>query len=401
VAGFRESPELARRLCVLLGTSRQVGQLIGRHPELAVSLADDAEMAAETPAEVRERAILASDTPRPVPALRHATETAVLRIIANDVLADVPSEHTAARLADVGDAVIAAALHAVSPRVPMGVVALGRLGGQELSYGSDLDVLLVYEGEGAADAAAAEEAAVGLFRLINGVTPAERIWTVDASLRPWGRQGPLARSLDAYRQYYERWGETWERQALLRARPLAGDPGVLARFMEIAERAVWERPFGADETRAVRQMKARTERERIPSGEDPQFHLKLGKGSLADVEWTAQLLQLQHGVRAANTLAALRALGTAGQLDGAAVTVLSEAYRFLTTARNRWHLIGNFVAGAGGVVSPIGSDSLPSDRSALATLGRSLGSDPTELREAYRRVTRRARRVVEERFYGL
>jgi glutamate-ammonia-ligase adenylyltransferase len=401
VAGFRESPELARRVSVLLGTSRQVGQLIGRHPELAVSLADDAEMDPDRPNELRERAVVASDTGRPGKAIRHVIESSMLRIIANDVLREAPGDRTSRSLADLGDAAIAAALHAVSPAVPMGIVAMGRLGGQELSYGSDLDVLLVYEGQGAPDAALAEEAATGLFHLLNGATPAERIWTVDASLRPWGRQGPRARSLDAYREYYDRWGETWERQALLRARPLAGDPSVLQRFMDITEKVVWEWQFGADETRAVRQMKARTERERIPSGEDPQFHLKLGKGSLADVEWTAQLLQLQTGVRAASTLSALKALTAGGHLDGAAATVLADAYQFLTTTRNRWHLIGNFVAGAGGVVSPIGSDSLPSDREALATLARSLGTDPTELREAYRRVTRRARRVVEERFYGL
>jgi len=148
-------------------------------------------------------------------------------------------------------------------------------------------------------------------------------------------------------------------------------------------------------------MKARIERERIPAGEDPQFHLKLGKGSLSDVEWTVQLLQLQHGVPETNTVEAIRLLVAAGHLEAGEGAVLSEAYRFLSATRNRWHLVGNFIAGAGGIVSKVGSDSLPADREVLSRLARSLGTTPTELREAYRRVTRRARRVVEERLYGL
>ena len=102
---------------------------------------------------------------------------------------------------------------------------MGRLGGEELAYGSDLDVLLVYDGSGAGDAALADEATTSVFRLLNGTTPAERIITVDASLRPEGRHGPLARSLDAYAEYHRRRIETWERQALLRAPTRGGGPG--------------------------------------------------------------------------------------------------------------------------------------------------------------------------------
>jgi glutamate-ammonia-ligase adenylyltransferase len=405
VAGFRESPELARRLCLLLGTSRQVGALVGRHPEVAIHLGDDLELEPPSNESLRQRAILAADQDdaRGHAALRQVVESETLRIIARDILREVATAKTSEALAAVGDAALAAALHAVAPRVPMGIVAMGRLGGRELSYGSDLDVLLVYDGTGAEDAAAAEEAATSIFRLLNGHTPADRIITVDASLRPWGRQGPLARSLEAYAEYHRRWVETWERQALLRARPVAGDARVLADFMALAEEVVWGGPFGADEIRAIRQMKARTERERIPAAEDPQFHLKLGKGSLADVEWTAQLLQLEHQIRSSNTLETLKLLSAAGALSVGEAAVLADAYRFLTSTRNRWHLVGNFIAGAGsgGVVSTAGSDSLPADRESLARLARSLGTDPTELRETYRRVTRRARKVVEERFYGL
>jgi glutamate-ammonia-ligase adenylyltransferase len=403
VASFRESPELARRLCLLLGTGRQVGHLIGRHPEVATHLDDDRELEHLSRGEILERAeqLVDQAPPRAAPALRRFVESTTLGILGADVLLRTSPTATSRALAALGDAALAAALRAAAPQVPFGIIAMGRLGGEELAYGSDLDVLLVYDGAGAGDAALAEEATSSIFRLLNGATPAERILPVDASLRPEGRQGPRARSLEAYAEYHRRRIETWERQALLRARPVAGDPEVLQRFMALAADALWASPVGSEEVRAIRRMKARVERERIPAGEDPQFHLKLGKGSLSDVEWTVQLLQLEHGVAETNTVEALKLLVSAGHLEAGEGAVLNEAYRFLSATRNRWHLVGSFIAGAGGIVSVVGSDSLPSDREALSRLARSLGTSPTELREAYRRVTRRARRVVEARFYGL
>ena len=175
---------------------------------------------------------------------------------------------------------------------------MGSFGGAEIAYGSDLDVLLVYEGTSRFGRESGRQAASALFRLCNGATPAEGIVRIDASLRPEGKQGPLARSLDAFEEYHRRWGATWERQALLRARPVAGDESVAERFQALADEAVWSAPLDEAAEREIRRMKARIERERIPPSEDPQFHLKLGRGSLTDVEWTAQLLQLRTGTRA-------------------------------------------------------------------------------------------------------
>ena len=120
---------------------------------------------------------------------------------------------------------------------------------------------------------------------------------IDLGLRPEGGQGRLARDLDGYGAYFDRWAETWERQALSRARVVAGDRELGARFTTLVDRFVWDRPLGEGEVAAIRRMKARIERERIPAREDPQFHLKLGRGSLSDIEWTVQLLQLRHQVR--------------------------------------------------------------------------------------------------------
>ena len=136
-------------------------------------------------------------------------------------------------------------------------------------------------------------------------------------------------------------------------------------------------------------MKARIERERIPQGDDPQFHLKLCRGSLSDVEFTAQLLQLQHRVVAAGTMAALDRLEEAGAQAHEDRVVLGEAYRFCERTRNRWYLVKG---------EP--SDALPQSPENLARLSRSLDTTPQDLREDYRRVTRRARQVVERVFYG-
>ncbi|HMF03335.1 MAG TPA: putative nucleotidyltransferase substrate binding domain-containing protein, partial [Acidimicrobiia bacterium] len=220
---------------------------------------------------------------------------------------------------------------------------------------------------------------------------------VDPDLRPEGKKGALARSLSGYRAYYERWAQTWEFQALLKARPVAGDVTVASRFATLIEPFVYRDPVSEEEVREVRRMKARIERERIPPGEDPRFHLKLGRGSLSDVEFTVQLLQLQHGagrpeIRAVSTIDALHELRGAGLLDAGDADALEEAYRFCERARNARYL----VTGRPG-------DALPTDGQEATRLARLLGYElepQARLRDDYRRVTRRARKVVERVFYG-
>jgi glutamate-ammonia-ligase adenylyltransferase len=402
VTGFRESPEVARRLCLLLGTSRRLGEIIARHPDF-VELVDDKSALSDLEADkLAEKAMIAVDQApdRRAGALRNFFETETVRIAAQDILGLAGLSETGRALSDLGAAVVTAALHAVAPGAPMAVIAMGSFGGNEIAYGSDLDVLIVFDSSGATTAKAAEEAAGALFKMCNGSTPAESIVRIDASLRPEGKQGPLARSLDAFEEYHRRWGATWERQALLRARPVAGNAAVIERFVALADQAVWSSPLDEAAVREIRRMKARIERERIPPSDDPQFHLKLGRGSLSDVEWTAQLLQLRTGTRASATRDALDKLERAGALSPGDATRLKDAYRFCARTRNRWHLVGNYVAGAGGVVGS-GADAMPRQAVLQSRLARSLGTTPTDLRESYRRVTRRSRKVVERVFYGL
>ena len=245
----------------------------------------------------------------------------------------------------------------------------------------------VHQGPGADGAEEAERVAAGLLRFIGGGTPAERVWTIDASLRPEGRNGPLARTLDGWRGYLDRWASTWERQAYLRVRSVAGDEALGSDLVAAIGEAIWARPFGDEDVREVRRMKVRIEQERLAPGEDPEFHLKLGRGSLSDIEFTVQLLQLRHAVPGTRTVGALDDLVEAGHLPIDEADVLAEAYRFCELARNRSFL----------VVGP--GDSLPIRPEQATPLARSLGTSVAGLREEYRRVTRRARRIVERRFY--
>jgi glutamate-ammonia-ligase adenylyltransferase len=391
---FRDSPDVARRLCDLLGTSALLGDVLAANPDLIERLAeqerlrtlDRAELVASAAGTVGWRA----EPDERQRALRRWRGRHLLGVAARDVFGQADVDTVGADLTTQAEACVETALAQLDPQVPFAVVALGRLAGGELSYASDLDVLFVHDGTTPADHDEGLRVAAGVLRFLAGATPAHRIYEIDAALRPEGRQGALARSLDGYAAYLDRWAQTWERQAFTRARPVAGDADVGRRFLDLLAGAVWDRPFDADHERDIRRMKARVERERIPPGEDPRFHLKLGRGSLSDVEWTVQLLQLRTRTRVPSTMGALTALESAGAVDPDDAEVLRAAYRFCEQARNRWWLVGS---------APTAADALPSRQADLLHLARSLGTTASELREDYRRVTRRSRRVVERLFY--
>jgi glutamate-ammonia-ligase adenylyltransferase len=389
---FRESPEAARRLCTVIGTSRLLTQTVERQPDLMGWLADDAQLAPHSRDALVERATavfaIRNDDER-VTALQRFRQAETWRIAAADLVGRVEPAAVEHALTDLAEAVLEAALAAAAPGVPVAVVAMGRLGGSELSYSSDLDVVLFHDERGPGGQTEAEATAERFLRILRGRTPAQRVWDVDLDLRPEGKQGRLATSIPALEQYLDTWAQTWERQALVRARPSAGDRAVGGLWAATVEPWVWQRPLTAEEAREIRRMKARIERERIPAGEDRDFHLKLGRGSLSDVEWTTQLLQLQHGVRGTSTQPALRALTKAGAIAERDAEILAETWRFCEVTRNRWFLIKG---------TP--SDALPAHADELTRLARSLETTADGLRDQYRKRTRRTRAIVERVFYG-
>jgi len=390
-SAFRESPQVAQQLCRLLGTSRALSELLRRNPDMIDSLGDPDEL------RLRSRDELVTDTRAALEwraddaerwlALKRFTDREGLRIAAHDVLGLIDASEVEYALTNLAEATLEATLAELEPPLPFAIIALGRLGGAELSYASDLDLVFVYDGSTPTDFAAAEPVATTLLSSIGGNQP--HIYDIDADLRPEGKDGPLARSLDGYREYYGRWAEPWERLAMIRARPVAGDAALAQRFIEVRDEFVWGKPLTDDDRREIRRIKARVENERIPASEDPQYHLKLGRGTLSDVEFCAQLLQLDNDVRAPGTMAALDALVVASVLSEADHDVLAESYRFCERTRNRLFLVNS---------TP--SDFLPPRLEDLERLAVSLGTTARQLRDDYRRVTRRARRVFERRFYG-
>ena len=280
----------------------------------------------------------------------------------------------------------------------------GRLGGAENGFGSDADVMFVHrpvEGTDEKEAQAQANRIVNrLMQLIKQpVRPAiraERPLEVDADLRPEGKQGAMVRSLDSYRAYYERWAETWEFQALLRARPIAGSEDLGRAFVELIDPYRYPREFTAEQAQQVRRMKARVEHERMPHGADRTRQLKLGRGGLSDVEWLVQLIQLQHahkveGLRTTSTLEALDAAVQANLVVAEDAEVLRDAWLLATKIRG-----GNVLRGVRQ------SDLLPTLRDALEAVARWSGYTPgnaRQLEEDYLRVTRNARKVYERLFF--
>ena len=317
-------------------------------------------------------------------------------------------DRTGDALSDLNAATVAGALHAATAArwgdtlpTRFAVIGMGRFGGHELGYGSDADVLFVHEpraGVSDEEAGAAAFAVANELRRLLQLPSADPPLLVDADLRPEGKSGPLVRTLASYAAYYRRWSLTWESHALLRAEPVAGDAGLGARFTELIDPLRY--PAGGldeDAVREIRRLKARMEAERLPRGADPALHAKLGRGGLADVEWTVQLLQLQHArevpeLRTTRTRAALAAALGAGLLDAEDARILDDAWLLATRLRNAVML----VRGRPG-------DTFPAAERELGAVARYFGYGPGqagELPEEYRRTTRRARAVVERLFYG-
>ena len=274
---------------------------------------------------------------------------------------------------------------------------MGRFGGAELGFGSDADVLYVYDANGL-DPQRANDLARQLVAGLREYSEDNRVpFDLDADLRPEGRNGPLVRSLDSYAEYYRRWSLSWEAQALLRARGVAGSVKLIGRFMELADDVRYPSQVALQDLREIKRIKARVENERLPQGVDRTRHLKLGPGGLSDAEWLVQLLQHAHAaaipaLRTTSTIQALEAARDAGLVPDAAAERLAASWRLASRLRS-----------ANTLLSGQTSDVLPTDRGKLDGIGRLLEYPPrsaTIVEEEWLRTARRARRDFEKLFYG-
>ena len=402
---FRESLDAAQRLCLLLGSSRVVGQGVVRHPDLVAWLEDDDALArsdlrmerirqAET--SLRWRGSDSGFREGLARFVRHSR----LEVAARELLDLADTQAVGNELTAIADACVNAALNAAlnaaDAQVPFAVIGLGRYGSEEMGYQSDLDVMFVFEGSGDG-AQVANRVAKAVRSHLGSTTPEGRPFEVDLDLRPEGAKGPICLSLGGFERYWDQRAQWWEFQALLRARPVAGDPVLAERFMSRAAEFVFRRPFPEAAVIELRRMKARMESERVSPGSDYALNLKLGAGALSDVEFAVQMLQLRHGgvhplLRVSSTLEALQRLAAVGVISPGDEETLRESFIFCTQARNHLYLY----TGQGG-------SNLPTSPEIAAPLARMMGysSNPvTTLAEEHKRITRRARASFERLFYG-
>ncbi|MEC3915875.1 bifunctional [glutamine synthetase] adenylyltransferase/[glutamine synthetase]-adenylyl-L-tyrosine phosphorylase [Nocardia sp. CDC160] len=415
---LRDEGAIAQRLMIVLGSSAYLPDLLINAPETIRMYADGPDgplLLATQPSDVA-RGILSGagrydDPRRAVATARSLRRHELARVASADVLGMLDVPQVCEALSSVWIATLEAALQAVirASEAELGrpapadfaVIGMGRLGGMELGYGSDADVLFVCDPRPGADETVAVKWAIGIAEQVQrllGAPSTDPPLQVDAGLRPEGRNGALVRTLAAYSAYYEQWAQPWEVQALLRAHQVAGDRELGIRFLRTIDPIRYpEGGMSPEGVREIRRIKARVDSERLPRGANPATHTKLGRGGLADIEWTVQLLQLLHAhevpeLHNTSTLESLDAIERAELIDSADAALLRDAWLTATKARNALVLVRGKPA-----------DQLPGPGTLLSAIARVAGwptDDGSEFLDHYMRVTRRAKTVVERVFGG-
>ena len=411
---LRDASGAAQRMTQVLANSRLATELFERIPEAAAWFEREEDLQPqsldELEAEIDAISIRHDTIDLAAAAIRHIRRRETLRVAMGAVLGTLNLQQVERGITNLTEAYLRGMLACVctmkdaevSERpveqiLDFAVVAMGRFGGAELGFGSDADVMFVHQ---PAAGITAEEAQKVAERIINElrricVDPVLE-FELDLDLRPEGKKGAIARTLESYAAYYERWSDTWESQALLRARVIAGSDQLRKAFTDLIDKYRYPKTLSSAAILEVRRIKARVETERLPQGADPRRHLKLGRGSLSDVEWLVQLLQLQHGsahpaIQTPVTLSALENCVSEGLIDKQDAATLAEAWLLASRARSASVLWANKR-----------TDVLPSDRRQLEGMARILeypAGSATAFEQDYLAATRKARAVFERLFY--
>ncbi|QGU01658.1 Glutamate-ammonia-ligase adenylyltransferase [Corynebacterium kalinowskii] len=414
---LRDEGIVGQRLMHVLGTSPYISDLILATPDAVQLLRDGANgpMLLQTDPDTVSTSLVAAASRHPDPdkavkVARSLRRVELTRIAVSDLLGLMDVKEVCVSLSRVWDAVLDAAFNAeIAASTPEGeeapariaVIGMGRLGGQELGFGSDADVMFVCQPHAGTEENEAVKWAIGVCDRVRSrlAKPSQDPeLEVDLGLRPEGRSGAVVRTMESYEQYYERWGETWEVQALLRAEYIAGDEQLGKAFIAMIERFRYPAQGASAKTvQEVRRMKARVDNERLPRGADRNMHTKLGRGGLTDIEWTVQLLTMMHShevpeLRTASTLEALDVIESHELIDAWKVDTLRTAWLTATKVRNALVLIRGRR-----------TDEIPPSGPHLAAVAGAAGWgrwQSQEFLDYYLKVTRRARAVVDEVFWG-
>jgi len=414
---LRDTNAAAERLSHLLSNTRFLTDLLANEPAAAAWLGSDSSLMPQNlESLLQQNQSIIHRTKQPESAIRMirmVRRREFLRVALADGAGLLSVDEVGKALSNIDGAMVDGVLQVLlaadrqkhGEHAVISVIAMGRQGGQEIGYGSDADVLFIQRPLPGVEAQAAQEQALRVVtelvswtsKPLKPAIPAEVKLKVDSDLRPEGRQGILVRSIDAYASYYERWVEVWERQALQRARPFAGDAALAQDFIDLIKPVRYGKGLDDSEIRDIRKIKARVESERLPRGADPNRHLKLGRGSLSDIEWLVQFYQLQHAwkhetLQTTSTLKALEELAKLEFITEDDSEQLAVAWRLATRIRS-----------AEIITSGRSSDVLPSSSRDMEAVARWCGYEPhfgVELEEDYLRATRHARSVFEQLFYG-
>lgn len=375
-----DTPRAVEILIALLAGSRFLTEILLRHPDYLPQLVVHREIAQPKTLEqfcaAARACILDGDQADHLDALRRYQRWELLRIGACDLLGLLDLRAVAGQLAYLADGIIRACLDLASEQPGttddgLVVLAMGKLGGNELNYSSDIDLVFVARAGGGSHVRRGER----LIDALTRATPEGFLYRVDMRLRPWGQSGPLVTSLEGYLKYLSQTARPWEKQALLKARPVAGDLTLGEDFLRRAEALIFNGAAGAIRS-DVQAMKARTESYLRERGRD-WGEVKLGEGSIRDVEFVTQYLQLIHGgdqpeVCSRNTLDALDRLTTNGLLTVREHRVLSSGYTFLRTVEHHLQMLDYRQ-----------THTLPKDRRDLLDLARRLGFEGSNADQSF------------------
>ena len=410
---LRDSSGAAERMTVALSTSKLATSLLELIPEGAAWFEDVNELLPQSLDLLTQQSdALASrheDLESLSKSIRHIRRRETLRMALGAVVGELTLTQVSKGLTDITQWYLKALANEllakleynnepVSQLLDFGIVAMGRFGGEELGFGSDADVMFVYDPKPGVPVAFAQKSAELIISEIRRLAKDQQLeFELDLDLRPEGKNGPIARSIDSYSAYYARWADIWENQALLRARIFYGSEKLKESFSKVVDSYRYPETLEVKSIIEIRRIKARVENERLPQGADPKRHLKLGRGSLSDVEWLVQLLQLKHGnehpsIRTAQTLAGLEALVAEDIIEAHDARVLAEAW-----------LLASRIRSAGVLWSNKRSDVLPTDRRQLEGMARILEyprGSASSLEQDYLAHTRRSRMVFERLFFS-
>lgn len=412
---LRDSSGAARAMTQVLANSRLATELFEKIPEAAAWFERDEDLIPMNSDELRNEVLSLISRHQTIDsaaaAIRNIRRRETLRLAIGAVLGTSTLDDIMRGITDLTEAYLLGLLECIMTfedagiaDVPVrelldfGIVAMGRFGGAELGFGSDSDVMFVYQAASPELGEAAQKVAERIIAELKRIATDPLLeFELDLDLRPEGKKGAVARSLESYAAYYQRWSDTWESQALLRARVIAGGEKLAQAFTDLIDTYRYPKVLSDSAVIEIRRIKARVETERLPQGADPKRHMKLGRGSLSDVEWLVQLMQLKYGakhpnIRTPRTLDALHACVAAELIAEHDARVLEEAWLLASRARSASVLWGNKR-----------TDVLPTDRKQLEGMARILEyphGGAAQFEEDYLAFTRRARAVFERVFYA-